>query len=109
MASWDEADEDVLTEATWFSYSDRVATPAIGQEDVPSRSAGRVDPEWFEGEGPSRRQPPPTDNDGDGWHTPHDSDYAQTIEVLQRVVVVFLGPCEISGDHKTLTCRARAR
>jgi hypothetical protein len=84
--TWDEDDEDLLTEATWFAYSERVAKPAIGQEDVPSWVAGRVNPVWFEGEGPSRPQPRPTDpldREGDGWHTPHDSDYAQTIEVMR--------------------------
>ena len=91
METWSEADDELLTEAAWFANQDRIAKPAIGQEDRASLTAGRIDPAWFECEGSSPPLPRPTELlAGERWHTPHDSSVAQTIEVLQRVAVFIL-------------------
>jgi hypothetical protein len=78
--TWDEPDDAVFTDSAWFAYHDRVAEPVIGQEDIPSSRAVRVDAVTFEG--PSPPQPKQTPQKSDAWCAPHDSHAGQIIEVL---------------------------
>jgi hypothetical protein len=76
----DESDDAVFTDSAWFAYHDCVVAPVIGQEDIPSSKAVRVDADFFEG--PSQPQPKPMPPNSDAWCPPHDSHAGQRIEVL---------------------------